>query len=272
MSPDLPDLPDPPSPRDVPLSRAEEARLLSAAAAGERRALAEVVERYSPLVNRIARRMHAPGGSEELEDLIQVGSVGLLEAVNRFQPERGAFSSYASVTISGTIKRHFRDRGWRLGIPRSLHDSALAVNSATARLEAQLGRRPTDREVATETGIELERIVETRAAIGAAQPLSLESPGAGEDAATLGEVIGRLDENFEHAEGRSLIGRLASGLDPRDRTVLALRYGLDRTQNEIADAIGVSQMQVSRLLRRAVTRMQGVGEEPTVAETAREPV
>lgn len=258
------------SPRTTPLGEAElrlasENDLLNAAAEGDRGAVAHLVERFTPLVRRIAGRLHSPGGSEELEDLIQVGLIGLLEAISRFRPERGSFAAYASVTVGGTIKRHFRDRSWKVRIPRSLHDAAQKVTAASAGLEARLGRPPTEAELAEATGIDPALLRETRALLAAAHPLSMQSSG-GSELPELGETIGREDDGLAQADNRSTIHRLSAGLDPRDRHLLALRFGLERTQVEIAEAIGVSQMQVSRLLRRALTTMRisaAEGEEVT---------
>lgn len=262
------------SPGTTPLGaaerrRASEKELLALAADGDREAMAELVERFSPLVRRIAGRLHSPGGAEELDDLIQVGQIGLLEAISRYEPDRGAFAPYASVTISGTIKRHFRDRSWKVRIPRSLHDAAQKVGAATSRLEARLGRPPTERELAEETGIDRTLLRETRTLLSTAHPLSLQAPTGGE-MPELGETLGGDDLSLSRAETRSTIRRLSSQLDPRDRRILALRFGLERTQVEIAETIGVSQMQVSRLLRRALTTMRAnaaEGDEPAGENT-----
>ena len=232
-----------------------ERELVVAARAGDRRALDRFVERFDPLVARIARRLHSPGGAEDLEDLIQVGRIGLLEALARFDPERGSFGPYASVTISGTIKRHFRDHGWKLRIPRSLHDAAQLVAAASLEMEGRLARRPTDVELAAEIHLELALVREALALLAEAQPLSLQG-SVDPEAGSLGESIGGDDENFDRADQRGGIGRLTAELSQRDRQVLALRFGLDHTQLEIAELIGVSQMQVSRLLRRALAQMR----------------
>lgn len=250
---------------DAERRRTSERELLEAATAGDRRAVAELVDRYTPLVRRIAGRLYSPGGSEELEDLVQVGQIGLLEAISRFQPDRGQFTAFAATTVSGTIKRHFRDRSWKVRIPRSLHDASQKINAASSVLENRLGRRPTGSELAGETGIDESLVEETRGMLSAAQPLSLQS-APGREMPELGETLGGEDPGLERAERRSTIGRLAAGLDPRDRTVLALRFGLDRTQVEIAEAIGVSQMQVSRLLRRALSTMRDSGEGAATEE------
>jgi RNA polymerase sigma-B factor len=233
-----------------------EVALLARAGDGDRDAVAAVVRRYMPVVERIARRYHSPGGLDDVDDLIQVGVVGLLEALSRFVPDRGSFAAFASTTISGTIKRHFRDRGWRLRIPRSLHDASLRLNGTIAELESRLGRAPSDEELARASGIDRELVGEARVLMRGANPLPLHGDGSGEGVA-VEDVVGDEDPGFGRAELRDQLSRLCERLDPRDREVLALRFGLDRTQVEIARQVGVSQMQVSRLLRRALGTMSG---------------
>lgn len=234
----------------------KEAELLEAAQGGDREARREVVERYRPMVVRIAGGLHGRGGSEELEDLIQVGMIGLLEAVGRFDRERGAFAPYASATISGTIKRHFRDRSWKLRIPRSLHDAATQTRSRAAELEAALGRPATDEELANATELELDQIREARQMLAGAHPVPLEAP-VGDGSTELSELIGGDDPNFARAEMRETIRRLTAELDPADRELLTRRFALEQTQVEIADRVGGSQMRVSRRLRRVLTQIAG---------------
>lgn len=248
--------------RRTGVSASREAGLIAAGRDGDKRALAELAELHLPLVRRIAYRHFVPGGSDDLDDLIQVGMVGLIESIGRFEPSRGRFAPYAAATVSGTIKRHFRDRGWRLHIPRSLHDAAQRIGSATAELEGRLGRMPTDAELEAETSLPLERIVEARAMVGAALPLSLQAP-VGEGGSSLDEALGDSDENFERAESRVLLGSLTARLGDRDREVLARRFALDRTQTEIAGEIGVSQMQVSRVLSRVLGELRDQGGQAT---------
>jgi RNA polymerase sigma-B factor len=234
-------------------ARADHGTLLAAAQNRDPAALRLLVEQHRPLVTRIASRMHGRRGSEELEDLIQVGMIGLLEAISRFDPERGRFSAFAATTISGTIKRHFRDRGWKLRIGRGLHDAAQAVIRATAELEKELGRAPSDDEIAAACSLEPGAVREAREVLRSAHPASLQAP-VGEDGA-LGDSIGGDDPEIHRAELRGTISKVSSQLDRGDRELVALRFGLDRTQREIADQIGVSQMQVSRRLRRVLERM-----------------
>lgn len=231
--------------------------LLLAARDGDEDARREVVERFDPLVMRIAQRFHSPGGGDDLDDLIQVGRVGLLEAITRFEPGRGSFAAYAATTVSGTIKRHFRDRSWKVKIPRSLHDAALAVARARAELEGRVGRQPTDAELSEQTGLDLAQVVEARRVLSSGQPLSLQgSPDDGGEGPELGEMIGGEDPNFARAEMRGQISGMTGSLDLTYRQLLAMRFGLDRTQVEIAERLGCSQMQVSRLLQRALAEME----------------
>jgi RNA polymerase sigma-B factor len=241
------------SPGAAVSARADLRTLLAAAQNHDPEALRLLVEQHRPLVTRIASRMHGRRGSEELEDLIQVGMIGLLEAISRFDPDRGRFSAFAATTISGTIKRHFRDRGWKLRIGRGLHDAAQAVAKASDELERDLGRAPTDGEIALACSLEPSAVREAREVLRAAHPASLQAP-VGEHG-SLGDSIGATDPGIERAELRGTISKVSARLDRADRELLALRFGLDRTQREIADQVGVSQMQVSRRLRRVLEKM-----------------
>jgi RNA polymerase sigma-B factor len=257
-------------PGELPPSEQDEVSLAVAARGGDREALEALVDRYAPLVRRIANRFNSPGHAE-LDDLIQVGLLGLLEALSRFKPERGSFGGYAAATISGTIKRHLRDRGWRVRLPRSLHDAAIAVDGSLPGLRATLGREPTDAELSEETGLTDDQIREVRSMQFAANPLSLEAPIDGEDAMALAEAVGDEDPGMGRAETRAQLDRYCDGLDDRERRIVTLRFGLDLTQVEIAERVGVSQMHVSRLLRRAVERMRHEAEgegEPVPADAA----
>jgi RNA polymerase sigma-B factor len=239
---------------------AEEAALLDAARRGEEEAREQLVRRYRPLVSSIAWRLHGRGGSEEIEDLIQVGMVGLLEAVSRYQPERGPFVPFARATVSGTIKRHFRDRSWKLSIPRALHDAATQIRAASREFEARTGRLPTDAELAEATELKPELIAEARAVLEAAHPLSLQgAPADGEG--ELAELIGTEDPNFDRAEARGTIGRLSAELEFEDRELLARRFGMEQTQAEIAERLGGSQMRISRRLRSVLGRLEGAAAE-----------
>lgn len=237
----------------------DEVRLIGAAQRGDKFALDALVRSHSTLVERIARRHHSSGSPEDLEDLIQVGMVGLLEAIKRFEAERGVLAPYAAATVSGTIKRHLRDRGWRLRIPRSLHDASLKVARTSAQLESKLGREPSEQELAEQTGLEIEQVVEARALLGSATPLSLQAPTS-DGMPALDEAVGDDDVNYSRADVRMFLNSLQRDLTERDRKIVALRFGLDQTQTEIAGAVGVSQMQVSRVLRRVLDELRDRGE------------
>ena len=239
-----------------------ELELLEAAGNGEPRARREVVERYRPMVVRIARGLHGRGGSEELDDLVQVGMIGLLEALGRYEGDRGPFAPYASATISGTIKRHFRDRSWKVRIPRSLHDAATKVRARSGELEGRLGRPPNEAEIATATGLAAEEVREAQQLLAGAHPMSLEAP-AGDGTTDLAELLGDEDPNYARAETRETIRRMTSVLDPDDRELLARRFALEQTQVEIAERVGGSQMRVSRRLRRVLTQMAAGAEVAT---------
>ncbi len=236
----------------------DERELLVRARERDEAAQAELAKRYQPMVRRIARGIHGRRGTEDLDDLIQVGMVGLLEAIDRFDPERGAFAPYASTTIAGVIKRHLRDRSWRLRFGRSLHDAIQQVGPASAALEASLGRPASVAEIAARTGLAPELVAEAQRAVAASTPLSLEAPAgalAGDGQATFGELIGGEDPGLAQAEARVTISRGVAELPGPERELLARRYGLEQTQAEIAAAMGGSQMSVSRRLRRVLGRL-----------------
>ncbi len=232
----------------------DEAELVALARGRDHQAMAEIVARYTPLVRRSARRAHGRG-SEDLEDLIQVGMIGLVESIDRFDPARGSFAGFASVTVSGTIKRHLRDRSWRLRLGRSLHDAIQQVGPAATALEATLGRPPTTTELAARTGLSIEIVAEAEGAILAANPASLEAPGGGDGVTTLGELIGDDDPDLARADARAMIRSGLAALDDSDRELIARRYGLEQTQSEIAETMGGSQMRVSRRLRAVLGEM-----------------
>ncbi|MBA3328233.1 MAG: SigB/SigF/SigG family RNA polymerase sigma factor [Solirubrobacterales bacterium] len=215
-----------------------------------------LVERFLPLARQLARRYQR--GEEPLDDLVQVASLGLIKAIDRFDLEREvAFSSYAVPTILGEIKRHFRDRTWSVRVPRDLQELALKVDAAVTRLSVDLHRQPSVPEIVAVVGAGEEAVLEALQAGGAYRATSLETPRGGEeDANTLGESIGADEEGFDLAEHRATLGRLLATLSPREREVLRLRFEEDMTQAEIGAVIGVSQMQVSRLIRQAITRLR----------------
>ena len=223
---------------------------------GDHRARDELVERFLPLARKLARRY--TGAREPFDDLLQVASLGLVKAVDRFDPDRGtAFSSFAVPTILGELKRYFRDLGWSVHVPRGAQEQALAVEEAQQKLAARTGRSPSVQELAEFLEMSIEDVVEALEAAAAHHSTSLDVPRDDQDgeAGTLADTFGKDDERFERVEATVTIAEAARELSSRERRVLALRFVKDMTQTQIADVIGVSQMQVSRILRRALTRL-----------------
>jgi len=224
--------------------------------AGARGAREELVERYLPLVRHLARRYaHA---SEPVEDVVQAGSIGLLNAIDRYDPAAGtAFSSYAVPTILGEMRRHFRDRTWTVRVPRSLKELAAGGREAAAEFERAAGRAPTAAELAAALGTDVERLLEARLAAAAQYPDSLDRPlGPGnDDPESLQEHVGDDDPGLSEAEDTLSMEILTRCLGPRDRELVRLRFEEDLTQQDIADRVGLSQMHVSRLLRDALTQL-----------------
>jgi RNA polymerase sigma-B factor len=217
----------------------------------------ELVGRYLPLAFHFARRYRS--GGNHVEDLEQVASIGLLKAIDRFDPERGvAFSSFAVPTILGEVKRYFRDKGWALRVPRALQERALQVERATDELESELGRVPTANQIATRIDASVEQVLEARVASWAHHGVSLDRPEADDGGGdrTLGDGLGATDPALSRAEDAMTFDRLLADLDDRQRTVLLLRFREDLTQAEIAARIGLSQMHVSRIIRQAVDQLR----------------
>jgi RNA polymerase sigma-B factor len=223
--------------------------------AGDRAARTRLVERHLPLARRLAARYG--GGYDGGEDLQQVAAMGLVKAIDRFDPDRGlALSTFAVPTILGELKRHLRDTSWAVRVPRDLQELALRVEREAGRLERALGRAPTVAEVALEAGVGVEATLEAMEARRAHRALSLDAPqGADEgDSEEMSAHVGRLDPDMARAEDRALLAPLLARLPQRDQEILRLRFGEDMTQSEIGRRLGVSQMHVSRLIRRALAR------------------
>jgi RNA polymerase sigma-B factor len=222
--------------------------------AGQPGAREALVERYLPLVRHLARRYERT--SEPLEDLVQVGSIGLLGAIDRYDPACGtAFSSFAVPTILGEIRRHFRDRTWSIRVPRSLKELSAEARETAAAFERRMGRAPTAAELAGELGTDVERLLEARHAAAAQYPDSLDRPAAaagGDDAPAMAERVGAEDDALHDAEDGVSLEMLTSCLGARDRELVRLRFEEDLTQRDIAERVGLSQMHVSRLLRDAL--------------------
>jgi RNA polymerase sigma-B factor len=217
----------------------------------------ELAERFLPLARDLALRYAYT--DEPLDDLLQVASLGLIKAIDRFEPERGTkFSSYAAPTILGELKRHFRDKGWALHVPRDLQERTLAVTRESEALSKQLGRSPRVREVALALGCKVEEVLEAQEAAASYEAASLDAPTARDDeeAAPLVDMMGNEDTAYELVESRDAIASTWKALPDVERQVLELRFMHDLTQREIGERIGYSQMHVSRLLRRALNRLE----------------
>ena len=211
---------------------------------------------HLPLVEHCARRFRNRG--EPFEDLVQVGTIGLIKAVDRFDAERGVeFSTYATPTIIGEIKRYFRDKGWAIRVPRRLQELRMQIGAASAELIQSLGRSPTARELADHIGCSVEDIVEGIESSNAYSTLSLDAHDDAEDAAaSMLDAIGVDDEGLEHVEIRESIKPLLDRLNAREKKILLLRFFKNMTQSQIAEEIGVSQMHVSRLLNRTLEQLR----------------
>jgi RNA polymerase sigma-B factor len=230
---------------------------------GDRAARGEVAELLLPLARSLARRYAGKG--EPLEDLEQVASLGLLKAIDRFDVSRDVrFATFAVPTIAGELKRHFRDRGWMLRVPRDIQELSARVTRARESLTREHGRSATVVEVAAALDESVERILDALRAADAYRMMSLDEPLAGTEGGGVLDAVGTEDHGFDRAEERAM---LRTGLDllaPREREILRLRYYEGLTQREIARAVGVSQMHVSRLIRRSVDSMR-----ETIAPVAR---
>jgi RNA polymerase sigma-B factor len=215
----------------------------------------QLVHRYLPLARYAASQYRR--GSEPFDDLVQVASLGLLKAIDRFDPVRGAaFSSYALPTMSGELRRHFRDRSWAVRPPRDLQEQAMAVEKAADGLERELGRSPTVDEIAARTELDVEDVLEAREALAARHATSLSSSGPDDDEPLeLGDRIGAEDDGYARAEERAAIDALSRVLTAREREVVRLRFWEDRTQAEIGAEVGLSQMHISRVLRCALAKL-----------------
>lgn len=220
---------------------------------GDRAARDEVAARMLPLARSLARRYANKG--EPLDDLEQVACVGLIKAIDRFDLSRDVrFATYAVPTIAGELKRHFRDRGWMMRVPREIQELSGRIGAARERLLADLSRSPTVAELARATGAEEERVMEALAAAEAYRTLSLDQPF--QDGTGPLEAIGDDDHGFERAEARAMLADGLEELAPREREIVRLRYYEGLTQREIAEHIGISQMHVSRLIRRTVQQLR----------------
>jgi RNA polymerase sigma-B factor len=233
-------------------------RMLAARARkGDPQAREDLIAAHLPLARALARRYRR--GSESLDDLVQVASVGLIKAVDRFDPDRGhSFSTFAQPTIVGELLRHFRDTGWGVHVARGTQELALKVRAAAEAIETETGVSPTPRQLAERTGAELEAVVEALGALANRAALSLATPAGHDDEgdATLADTLGSTEDGYERAETRAMLEPALAHLPEREQRILRMRFVDDMTQSEIAADVGVSQMQISRLLRQSLDRLQ----------------
>jgi RNA polymerase sigma-B factor len=216
-----------------------------------------IVERCLPLADHIARRFDGRG--EPRDDLVQVARVGLVNAVIRFNVDAGSdFVSFAVPTIMGEVRRHFRDNSWSVKVPRRLKELHLRLGAATAELSQRLGRAPTASELAEELGMDRDEVVEGLVAGSSYNTLSIDSGGNSgtEDAPAIADTLGDVDLGLDQIENREALRPLLAALPERERMVLLLRFFENLTQTQIAERVGISQMHVSRLLAKSLTRLR----------------
>nr|WP_203616250.1 RNA polymerase sigma factor SigF [Streptomyces sp. SID13726] len=214
-----------------------------------------LVRMHLPLVEHLARRFRNRG--EPLDDLTQVATIGLIKSVDRFDPDRGVeFSTYATPTVVGEIKRHFRDKGWAVRVPRRLQELRLALTTATAELSQLHGRSPTVHELAEKLGISEEEVLEGLESANAYSTLSLDVPDTDDESPAVADTLGAEDEALEGVEYRESLKPLLEDLPPREKRILLLRFFGNMTQSQIAQEVGISQMHVSRLLARTLAQLR----------------
>ena len=266
QSDDQPD--EAPAPTRVEITRKRSAELFVVfrdelgSEASRAHARDSLVHLHLPLVEHCARRFRNRG--EPFEDLVQVGTIGLIKSVDRFDTDRGVeFSTYATPTIIGEIKRYFRDKGWAIRVPRRLQELRMQIGAASAELTQKLGRSPTPRELAEVIGCTVEDIVEGIESSNAYSTLSLDATDDSDDgSSSMLDAIGVDDEGLEHVEIRESIKPLLEKLPAREKKILLLRFFKNMTQSQIAEEIGVSQMHVSRLLNRTLEQLRTSLEAP----------
>ncbi|MBV9291008.1 MAG: RNA polymerase sigma factor SigF [Frankiales bacterium] len=216
----------------------------------------ELVEMHLPLVEYLARRFRNRG--EPLDDLVQVATIGLIKSVDRFDLERGVeFSTYATPTIVGEIKRHFRDKGWAIRVPRRLQELKLSLAKATSELSQKNGRAPTVAELAQHLELSEDEVLEGLESANAYSAVSLDAPDTGDDdSPAVADSLGTTDESLEGVEYRESLKPLLEKLPPREKKILLLRFFGNMTQSQIAAELGISQMHVSRLLARTLANLR----------------
>jgi RNA polymerase sigma-B factor len=220
-----------------------------------------LVRRYLPLARHVAARFG--GGSEPMDDLQQVASLGLLKSIDRFDPSMGtSFSSYAVPTITGELRRHFRDHTWSIRVPRELQETAVRIGKLEPELQHELGRAPTVDELAHRVGCSVEFILEAREAAGANRMSSLDAPfGGDEDGGSFADLLGARDVELDRVERVLTLNSALDVLGDRDREILHLRFKEELTQAAIGERVGLSQMHVSRLIRQALAQLRAANEQ-----------
>jgi len=224
---------------------------------GDVEARERLIEQYLPLVRSLARRYSYRG--EQLEDLVQVGCIGLIKAIDRFDVDRGVeLTTYATPNIIGEIKRHFRDKSWSIRVPRGLQELNVTLSKLIEELTVQLERSPTIPELAKAASVEEEEVLEALETGQAYSTLSLSAPSSGDDNEDLDplESLGELEPEYEVSEDRAVLAPGLRVLDERERKILHLRFYDGLTQSQIAQQVGISQMHVSRLIRRSLEKMR----------------
>jgi RNA polymerase sigma-B factor len=230
---------------------------LPAGSPARERTRARLIELHLPLAEYLARRFRNRG--EPLDDLNQVANVGLIKSVDGYDPTRGAaFTSYAIPMIVGELKRHFRDKGWDVRVPRRLQELRLEISKVSGDLAQDLGRSPTVADLATKLGVGDEDIIEGIESGHAYRALSINAPANGEEAgAELADLLGEVDRDLEAVDDRESLRPLIAQLPEREQKIIAMRFFGNMTQTQIADRLGISQMHVSRLLAHALTHLRG---------------
>jgi RNA polymerase sigma-B factor len=226
---------------------------------GDQTARDALVQRFMPLARSLARRYNR--SSEPFEDLLQVASLGLLKALDRFDLRRGhPFASFAVPTILGEMRRYFRDCGWSVHVPRGDQERALKVRDAQERFARERGRAPTVNQLAEYLELDTEQVINALQAVQAYESLSLDAPrpGAEDGAMTYGDAVGQEDERYELIELDATVITALEHIPARERMILHMRFVEDQTQTEIATRVGISQMQVSRLLRRSLDQLRAL--------------
>jgi RNA polymerase sigma-B factor len=234
---------------------------------GDLQAREELIERYMSLVRSLARRYSYRG--EQLDDLVQIGAIGLIKAIDRFDLDRGVeLTTYATPNIIGEIKRHFRDKGWSVRVPRGLQELNVQISKLIEQQTVQLGRSPTIPELAEAAGVEEEAVLEALESGRAYSSVSLSTGGSSDEEGEVDPLdsLGTEEHEYEISEDRAVLAPGFKVLDQRERRILHLRFFRGMTQSQIAEQIGISQMHVSRLIRRSLEKIrEEIAEETEVA-------